>query len=147
MTRPEISRHVLDVYATELRRQADAAEALADMAGDGQPWTGRARGLMEAHGLLMNMLAAGQAPITLGAEVRFLSPEQAKPQLADIDAHYDVMQIRDGMVAVKCTIYRPRGDMPGARHWAPLTAVECCSDGHRCPTADPAFAAWEGGAR
>lgn len=153
MSRTDISRHVLDAYATELRRQADASKAVAARAEadgretDAEHWTGRAQGVMEAHQVLMALLTADQPTISVGDEVRFLWPSQATPALTNIDSHYDVMKVENGMVAVKRTIYRPRGDMRGAWHWAPLTAVERCSDGHRCPTANPVFGAAEGGAR
>jgi len=148
MSRPDISRRILDDYATELRRQAHAAKSLAAQAGDtGQPWAGRAQGLMEAHGPIMAVLTAGQTPISIGNEVRFLWPSQATPALTNIDSHYDVMRVENGMVAVKRTIYRQRGEMPGAWHWAPLSAVERVDlHGHRCFGETPGLHATEGGA-
>lgn len=147
-----ISRSVLDNLATELRRQADASKAVAvhaDAVGDNAGAVraaGCVQGLMEAHGLIMAILTARQPSISVGDEVRFLWPSQATPALTNIDSHYDVMAVKNGMVAVKRTIYRPRGEMRGAWHWAPLTAVEHCTDGHRCPDTNPVIAAMEGGA-
>lgn len=152
MTRPDISRHALDVYATGLRLNAKAATNLAatpdvDNRNEAaEHWAGYANGLMEAHQMLMAILTADQPTISVGDEVRFLWPSQATPALTNIDSHYDVMKVENGMVAVKRTIYRPRGEMRGAWHWAPLTAVERCSDGHRCPTANSVVANVEGGA-
>lgn len=76
---------------------------------------------------------AERKTIEVGNEVRFLRPEQARPALTNTDSHYDVMHVEDGMVAVKRTLYRARGEMRSAWHWAPLTAVERVDvKGHRC---------------
>jgi hypothetical protein len=144
MTRPDISRHVLDAYATDLRRQVEAAKhiaANADIHGrkaDAQQWTGHAAGLMEAHGLLMTVLTADQSPLSIGDEIRFVQPQHATPRLLWPDATYDVTAIADGMVTVRRSIHREYGD--GALHQAPITAVE------RCFTANPGAVTTEAGA-
>lgn len=153
MNRP-IPRHALEYYALTLRRNADTAKntaAHARAAGsteDADRWIGQHAGLMQAHGLAMGLLTAGREPIVVGDEVAFDWPSHAKPSLTDIDAHYDVIEIRDGMVGVKRTIYRPRAAMQGAvHHWAPLTAVHRVHlDGNLCPTPDQAVTV-DGGVR
>lgn len=153
MTRPDISRAALDGIAADLRAMADAAKESAtryEIEGDAdnaEHWTGRAAGLMDAHSIAMAALTAGQPPISIGDEVRFLWPSQATPALTNIDSHYDVMHVENGMVAVKRTIYRPRGEMRGAWHWAPLSAVERVDvKGHRCFGELSGPAVTEGGA-
>lgn len=145
MSLPYDTRRALDQLATTLRQRANASQQTAwSGPDDHQPisyWTGRADGFMEAHGLVMAALTADLPPISVGDEVRFLWPEQAAPQLVDIDCHYDVMHVQDGMVAVKRVIHRPRGEMRGAWHWAPLTAVERVHlNTPRCP--DEPSQAW-----
>lgn len=153
MSLPYDTRRALETIAAELRTNAAAAKDTAarheidDRTDDAERWAGRADGLMEAHGLVMAALTAGQPSLCIGDEVRFLWPEQAAPQLVDIDCHYDVMHVQDGMVAVKRVIWRSRGEMRGAWHWAPLTAVERVHlNTPRCP--DEPSQAWvpEGGA-
>lgn len=141
-----ISRHTLDVYATELRRQADAAKEIAARAdvenrtGDAEHWEGRRAGLMEAHGLIMAVLTKGCPPIRPGDEVAFDWPDQAHPPLPNLDSHFDVIEVRDGMVGVKRVMHRPRAEMYGwVHHWAPLTAVHRVHlDGNLCPVPYPA---------
>lgn len=154
MTDFAISRRVLDAVAAELRLQSAAAKDAAsrheldDRTHAAEHWAGRAVGLMEAHGIIMAAITAGQPSLCIGDEVRFLWPSQATPALADIDCHYDVMAVENGMVAVKRTIYRPRGEMRGAWHRAPITAVERVDlNGHRCPDTHPLASTMEGGAR
>ena len=153
MSHPSFSRHTLDSYAANLRRAANAAKESAaradinDRNTDAKHWEGRIAGLMEAHSMIMAILTAGDPQISIGDEVAFDWPDQATPALTDIDAHYDVIQIRDGMVGVKRAIYRSRTAMRGqVHHWAPLTAVHRVHlDGNLCPL--PPAMAVEGGAR
>lgn len=147
-------RRDLDRLASDLREYAaDAKDAAAqadidnadDSVCDAEHWAGRAADLMNIHGRIMAVLTADRLPVHPGDEVHFLWPDQATPALADIDCHYDVMRVENGMAAVQRTIYRARGEMRGAWHWSPLTAVERVSVGHRCPDT-PVFSTMEGGA-
>lgn len=130
MSSNDISRDVLDVYATELRRQADAAKTVATCTVDPENWTGRAQGLMEAHGLIMAILTAGQPQISVGDEVRIVQPGHATPTLLWPDATYDVTEIQHGIVTVQRSIHRDHDD-GGALHQAPLTAIEPAGGGAR----------------
>lgn len=129
-------RRDLDHLAADLRqRAADAKNSAA-----------RRAGLMEAHGQIMAVLTADLPPINVGDEITVQWPDQVEGlPLTNLDAHFDVLEIRDGIVGFARTINRGRPCGSYANHRAPLTAVKRCSDGHRCPDAQPTALTATGG--
>ncbi len=130
------TRTVLAAIASTLRANASAAKnvaALYDTEGnsDAEHWGGLAQGLMEAHGIVIAALTADREPIDVGDEVVFDWLDDVEPRLPDIDAHYRVIDIANGMITVQRAIHGYRDVYP--RHRAPLAAVHKTSPGHRCP--------------
>lgn len=151
MSLPYATRRALDQLATTLRQWADASQQTSwSGPDDHQPtsyWTGRADAFMEAHGLIMAALTADMPPICVGDEITVQWPGQVEGlPLTNTDAHFDVLEVRDGMVGFARTINRGRPCASYVNHWAPVTAVKRVSDGHRCPDEPSQASAPEGGA-
>ncbi len=131
------ARHTLDMLATYLRacaadaKNAAANHGLLENNAAAEHWIGRAQGLMDAHGTIMAILTAGREPIDVNDEVVFDYPSGPGWQLPDIDAHYRVIDVANGMITVQRAIHGYRDVYP--RHRAPLAAVHKTSPGHRCP--------------
>ncbi len=122
----------LRANATTAKDAAASYDAQTDVDHNAGHWGGVAHGLMEAHGIVIAVLTAGRDPINIGDEVVFDWFDDV--ELPDIDAHYRVIDIANGMITVQRAIHGYRDVYP--RYRAPLTAVHKTSPGHRCPALD-----------